>query len=265
MIHSRSSTRGWSANHLQVHRVAERSTAENAVALEVRQLVREHNARGSRLVLGLATGNSVLGVYAELVRLQALEPLDWSGVRTYNLDEYCGLELDHPASFHSFMRLHLFGPLGLSAEVTRFPATTGSSADLERALVRYEEQICEDGGIDYQLLGLGRNGHIAFNEPGSARHSRTRVVELHETTREDAAATFGGIADVPKTAATMGLATILEARHLCVLAFGERKAASVKHLLQEAQSAAWPATYLREHAQVDLWLDKGAACLLAPH
>ncbi|MBK7876160.1 MAG: glucosamine-6-phosphate deaminase [Planctomycetes bacterium] len=237
-----------------------RAAAERDVAREIAGLVR----RRPDAVLGLATGNTPTGVYAELARLRREEGLDLSRVRTFNLDEYCGLAPTNPRSFRAWMERELFVPAGIALDRVCFP--DGFEAghpvrveELPRVCDAFERAIRDAGGIDLQLLGIGRNGHIGFNEPGSTRASRTRRVELHPWTREDAAAEFGGLEHVPTHAITMGVATILEARAVRVLAFGAKKRALVRRTLDTANDPAWPASFLCAHAGVRLVVDREAA------
>jgi glucosamine-6-phosphate deaminase len=224
--------------------VARREEAESALAREIVELVKERR----RVVLGLATGSTPAGVYRELARLRSEERVDFGAVETFNLDEYLGLPPDHAQTFSRWTRERFHAPLGIAPDRAHLLPSDD-----------YEAEIRDAGGIDLQILGIGRNGHIAFNEPGSTRESRTRDVELHAWTREDAAAAFGGLASVPLRAITMGVATILEARRLRVLAFGLRKAEIVKRVLEDPIGPDVPATYLREHGDLVLWLDREAA------
>lgn len=237
-----------------------RGAAERAVAAEIAALVR----RRPDAVLGLATGNTPTGVYAELVRLHREDGLDLSRVRTFNLDEYCGIAPRDPRTFRAWMEQVFFGPAGIALANTHFPdgVEHGRALHLEelpRHVEAFERAIQAVGGIDLQLLGIGRNGHVGFNEPGSTRASRTRRVELHAWTREDAAKSFGGLEHVPTHAITMGVATILEARALRVLAFGAAKRALVARTLASEPDPAWPASYLRAHADARLVVDRDAS------
>lgn len=232
-----------------------RERAERAVANEIAQLVHaKPNA-----VLGLPTGNTPVGVYRELARMHREEGVDLSRTVTFNLDEYVGLGADHPASFARAMRALLFDAVNVSNSHAHIPDGSVVAERLDDHCRAYERAIRAAGGIDLLLLGIGRNGHIAFNEPGSTRDSRTRIVELHATTRADAAAAFGGLEHVPERAITMGVATILEARRICVLAFGSAKAACVRDMLHGAVGPGNPATFLRGHSNARLWLDAAAA------
>lgn len=238
--------------------VDSREEAERAVAAEIVELL--HSYRG--IVLGLATGRTPIGVYRELIRAHAAGAATFARSSSFNLDEFVGLEPGHPASFARWMQQHLFDHVDFRAGTHHLPRPAPGD---EHACARaYEESIRRAGGIDLQILGIGRNGHIGFNEPGSERDTRTRAVELHADTRGDAAATFGGLDRVPVRAITMGVATILDARRIRVMAFGAEKAAIVRRTLLDPVSSACPATYLRGHHDAVLYVDgEAAAHLLA--
>ncbi len=232
------------------------SEAERAVADEIEAIVR----KGTTPVIGLATGSTPIGTYQELVRRHRENGLSFARTTVFNLDEFIGLAPKHPQAFRTWIRENLCGHLDLWPALIRFPDV--NAEDLAVAGRAYEEQIRAAGGVDLQLLGIGRNGHIGFNEPGSELDSRTREVELHPWTREDAAMQFGGLQNVPQRAMTMGVATILDARRLRVLAFGARKAAIVRETLLTERNAAVPATWLRGHGDVRLYVDREAAALI---
>lgn len=234
---------------LVVRIVDEPVDAAKALAGEVARLAQAR----PKLALGFATGNTPIGFYEELVRRHRADELDLSRATGFNLDEYCGLAPDHPASFQAFMRARLYDAVPFAA--THIP---DGRADVARCS-EYEAAIRAAGGIEWQLLGLGRNGHIGFNEPGSARDSRTRRVTLSEQTRTANTGDFPAGEAVPKHALTMGVATILAARRLRVLAFGAHKAQIVARALTEPVCPALPATFLRTHRDVELWLDRPAA------
>lgn len=225
------------------------------VVSEVLELIEQCRRADRRCVLGLATGSTMLGFYAELVRRVRSEKLDLSGLRSFNLDEFVGLAPDHPQSFAAYMRAHLIEPAGLDPACVRIPDGELARQDPRAVAAAYEQEIDAAGGLELQLLGLGRNGHIGFNEPGSPRDSRTRQVDLADSTREDAAGAFGGLDAVPRHAITMGVATILDARRVRVLAFGERKADAVAATLRGDGDAAWPCSYLGSHPDVRLYVD----------
>jgi len=239
-----------------------RKAAERAVAAEIAALVAAH----PEAVLGLASGDTPVGVYRELVRLHRDEGLDLSRVRTFNLDEYVELDPADPRSFHWAMRSGFFEPAGIPVQRTHFPDAWAQGKQLPLvALARrcedFEREIREAGGINLQLLGVGRNGHIGFNEPGSAATSRTRLVELQPSTRDDAAAVFGGLDQVPAHALTMGVGTILEARAIRVLAFGNGKREVVARTMTSTADRRWPASFLHGHSNVRLYADRAAAPL----
>lgn len=230
--------------------------AELELAREVAALVR---ARG-RVVLGLAAGATPVGAYAELVRLHRAEGLSFAGVVAFHLDELEGLPPGDPRAFGAFLRAHLLDHIDLEpGNVHLLPGDAGS-AGTAAACAAYEAEIRAAGGIDLQVLGLGANGHVGFNEPGSPRGSRTRRVGLHPETRAPYDAVAG--AGAPTHALTMGVATILAARKLRMLALGERKAAVVAELFRGAPRAELPATFLREHPDARLLADAAAAARL---
>ena len=212
------------------------------------------------LVLGLATGGTPVGCYRELVRRHREEGLDFSRVTTFNLDEYVGLPPGHAQSYHRFMREQLFDHVNLDPARTHLP--NGLATDPAAHAAAYEEAIRQAGGIDLQLLGIGHNGHIAFNEPGASLDSRTRVVRLREETIEANGRFFDDPADVPRTAVTMGIGTILEARRLVLLATGQDKAEAVWRALRGPIHGEHPASMLRTHPDVTFVLDRAAASKL---
>lgn len=221
-----------------------------------------HAVTGRPPVLGLATGRSVTPIYAALVDAFHRHELDASRIQTFNLDEYLGLDADHPASFRRFMREQLFEPAGIPPSSCHFPQPR--AAEDGAVDTAYEDSIRAAGGIDLQLLGIGVNGHVAFNEPGSARDTRTRRVKLAaETLRENAAA-FAGLGPMPSEAVTMGIATILETRHVMLVAWGASKAAPLARAFLGPVTSACPASFLQEHpGAVELIVDGEAARDLA--
>lgn len=209
-------------------------------------------------VLGLATGSTPLGVYDALARLHRDEGLDFSRVSCFNLDEYYPMTPDSTQSYCRFMEEHLFSRINCRRRQVP-DGRAGSEAEVAAHCRRYEADIQEAGGIDWQLLGIGRTGHIGFNEPGSPPDSRTRLVTLHTLTRQDAAEGFGGLENVPAQAVTMGIGTILEAREIVLMAHGRAKAAVVREAFEGPPSADIPASWLGGHANVRLCLDAEAA------
>lgn len=235
----------------------DRETACRTLAGELAGLIATVNASGRDAVLGLATGNTPVPLYRELVRLHREEGLSFARVVTFNLDEYLGLPREHPESYWTFMHRQLFDHVDIAPENIHIPA--GQPDDVGTHCAEYEQAIRDAGGIDFQLLGIGRTGHIGFNEPGSPRDSRTRRIELDPVTREDAADAFGGLDQVPTHAITMGCGTILEARRLGLLAFGERKAAIVREAIEGPITAEVSASFLQEHPDAAFFLDREAA------
>lgn len=235
--------------------VEERAQADRAVAAEIEALVRAKPTAA----LGLATGNTPIGVYAELVRLHREAGLDFSRVVTFNLDEYLGLPLGHPRTFRCWMCDHFFDHVNLAPDNIHMPDAGLPPERAVESCARYEAAIQAAGGLDLLILGIGRNGHIGFNEPGSTRDSRTRIVDLAPLTRADAAATFGSLDEVPKQAITIGVATILDARAIRAMAFGPSKAEIVARTLSAPIGPDLPATFLRQRAHVTLHVDRDAA------
>lgn len=208
-------------------------------------------------VLGLATGSTPLSLYRELVRLHREGNLDFSRVTTFNLDEYLGLEPEHPASYHTFMREHFFQHVNVRADNTHIP--DGLTKDVPAFCARYEDQIRAAGGIDLQVLGIGTDGHIGFNEPGSSLASRTRIKTLTAQTRRDNARFFGGEDKVPHHVITMGVGTVMDARQCLLLAFGAGKARAVAGAVEGPITTMNPASILQMHPVVKVCLDEAAA------
>ena len=241
-------------------RVVIHATAE-AAGLAAADLIARKIQQRPRAVLGLATGSTPLAVYRELARRHREEGLDFSQVTTFNLDEYVGLPGTHPQSYRYFMEEHLFRHLNVRPERTHVP--DGRSLDFDRHCESYERQISQAGGIDLQLLGIGTDGHIAFNEPGSSLGSRTRVKTLAGETIRDNARFFGGEDQVPRMAVTMGVGTILDSRQCLLLALGEHKARAIRDTVEGPVTAQVTASALQLHRDVVVILDEAAASLLA--
>jgi glucosamine-6-phosphate deaminase len=237
--------------------------ASRAVAREIADLVTERARAGKQTVLGLATGSTPVGVYDELIRLHREEGVSFKTVVTFNLDEYWPMQPDALQSYHRFMREHLFDHLDIPAANIHIPDGTLARDQVAAACGRYEEKIREAGGIDLQLLGIGRTGHIGFNEPGSALDSRTRLITLDSVTRSDAASDFFGEWNVPRQAITMGVGSILDARKIVLLAFGEHKAPIVRKAVEEPPCSHVSASALQQHADARFVLDRAAAARLA--
>jgi len=209
------------------------------------------------LVLGLATGSTPLGLYQELARLCRDEGLDFSRARTFNLDEYVGLPPDHGQSYRRFMNENLFDHINIDKANTRVP--DGMAADPAAFCAQYEADMKAAGGVDLQVLGIGSNGHIAFNEPGSPADSRTRVVDLTESTIQDNARFFDSIDDVPTQAISMGNGTINEAKEIILLANKANKADAIAATLEGPITDDVPASLVREHPNITFLIEKEAA------
>lgn len=238
--------------------------ASIAVAREIAGLVREKAARGERAVLGLATGSTPQGVYDELVRLHRQDGLSFRNVVTFNLDEYWPMQPAALQSYHRFMQEYLFEHVDIDPRNVHLPDGTLAQERIAAACEEYEQQIRAAGGVDLQLLGVGRTGHIGFNEPGSSRSSRTRLITLDKVTRLDAASDFFGEWNVPRRAITMGVGTILEARRILLLAFGEGKARIIREAVEGPVNSTVAASYLQEHPSAQFILDPAAANELTP-
>jgi glucosamine-6-phosphate deaminase len=211
-------------------------------------------------VLGLATGSSPSGIYAELARLVAAGALDLAGVACFALDEYVGLPPEHPESYAAVLRRSVVEPLGLDPSSAHVP--DGCAADLEKAARQYEEAIAAAGGVDVQILGIGANGHIGFNEPTSSFGSRTRIKTLAPRTRADNARFFAAPGEVPTHCLTQGLGTILEARELVLVAQGEAKAEAVAAAVEGPLTSMCPASALQLHPRASVIVDEAAGSRL---
>ncbi|UXR32598.1 glucosamine-6-phosphate deaminase [Staphylococcus simulans] len=208
--------------------------------------------------LGLATGGTMVDVYSDLVKLMELNDLDVSNVETFNLDEYVGLSADHPESYHHYMHEVLFDRYPhFKEENVHLPI--GDAKDLDAETARYEQLVKDKGPADIQILGIGENGHIGFNEPGTEKDSITRVVDLTESTIQANSRYFDNEEDVPKQAISMGLSTILSAKRIILLAFGEKKKDAITKLASGIQDKDVPATVLYDHPNVEVYVDNAAA------
>jgi glucosamine-6-phosphate deaminase len=210
-----------------------------------------------KIVLGLATGGSPVATYRRLVDQHRTRKIDFARVVTFNLDEYIGLENHHPQSFRYFMQRQLFDHVNISLANTHVP--DGMAEDADEYAKTFERTIASAGGIDLQLLGIGTNGHIAFNEPGAAGDSRTRAVGLTTETIQANSRFFDSIEDVPTAAITMGIGTILESKRIVLLATGEGKADALVAAIRGPVTTVCPASFLRMHPDVTIVIDKAAA------
>lgn len=228
---------------------------QRAAALVYRQV-----AQQPRSVLGWATGGTMEAFYAELVQLQQQRPLSWRDVTSFNLDEYVGLAADHPQSYRFYMRHRLFMPLGMDEERTHL--LHGDAPNWAAVCTAYEQAIAAAGGIDLQMLGIGENGHVGFNEPGSSLDSRTRFTRLSAQTIAANRRFFSSGEWQPDAALTMGIQTILEAKQVVMLALGAKKSAAVAAMVRGPVSEHCPASALQRHPATTLVLDPEAAQLL---
>jgi len=228
------------------------------VAQLVAQLIRERNALGQNAVLGLPTGSTPMSVYRELIRMHKEDGLDFSHVTTFNLDEYYGIEPTNLQSYHRWMKDHFFDHINIPEENYHIPDGTVPLDQIDEYCRRYEDLIQRAGGLDLVLLGIGPNGHIAFNEPFSVRNSRTRLCMLDPITRRTAASDFFGVKNVPYQAITMGLGTIMDARKVILMALGEHKSEIIQQTIEGPITDLVPASFLKEHADAKILLDSAA-------
>ena len=240
---------------------ADDKLASHAVAQRIAELIRAKAAKEESMVLGLATGHTPVNVYLELVRMHREEGLDFSNVVTFNLDEYWPIEPTKLQSYHHWMHETLFDHINIKPEHVHLLSGAVAEKEIDKHCREYEEAIEAAGGIDLQILGIGRTGHVGFNEPGSSRESLTRRISLDTVTRKDAASDFFGEENVPEMALTMGVKTILSAREICLLAFGEQKASIVKRAVEGEVLPEVASSYLQEHGQATFYLDAAAADL----
>lgn len=238
---------------------ADSATAAQALAGEVRELIEKRNQAGRKTILGMATGSTPVPFYRELIRLHKVEGLSFKNVITFNLDEYYGLDANHPESYARFMAEQLFDHIDIPKENINIPSGMVPGDQVFAHCRQYEEKIESVGGIDLQILGIGRTGHIGFNEPGSSRDSLTRRITLDRVTRQDAASDFRGEQNVPHFAITMGVGTILRAKKLVLMAWGDNKAAMVAKAVEGPMSEAVSASFLQDHADARFFIDAGAS------
>ncbi|SMP04558.1 glucosamine-6-phosphate deaminase [Shimia sagamensis] len=231
-------------------------TAEEAKTHAARCLLKQVKQR-PKSVLGLATGGTMEDVYAKLVSMTRKFSTKWSEVTTFNLDEYWGIPEDNPASYRTYMTHHLFSQIDINPERTYVPMSQGT--DPGQAAAQFEAQILASGGIDLQLLGIGENGHIGFNEPTSSLASETRLKTLTESTRNANHRFFKTMDEVPRYALTVGIGTILKSAECLIVGTGSSKAAAVRSMIEGPVSAACPASALQMHKKVTVMLDEDAA------
>ena len=239
--------------------IVEYEEIARTIARRVAEIIVERRKAGSHAVLGLATGSTPIGIYRELIRMHKEEKLDFSDVVTFNLDEYYPMDPKSIHSYHRYMRENLFDHINVKPANIHIPRGDVPREDVDAECAKYEAAIRQAGGIDLQLLGIGKTGHIGFNEPGSGMESRTRRIALDTITRRDAAADFFGEDNVPQEAITMGIATIMEAREIALVATGEHKSAIVRRAVEGEPDPDVAATYLQKHPKAVFYLDHAAA------
>lgn len=245
----------------RIHNVIFESSQEASllVAQEIANLIQRKNELNEPCVLGLATGSSPIKVYEELVRMHKEEGLSFENVVTFNLDEYYPMDKNDIQSYYHFMHEHLFNHVNIHKENINIPDGQVSAEELQQYCIDYEMKIISYGGLDFQLLGIGRTGHIGFNEPGSHVNSGTRSITLDHITRVDAASSFLGIDNVPRKAITMGIGTVRNAKRIVLLGWGISKAGIIKNTIEGEVSSHVPATYLQEHNNTTFVLDTEAS------
>jgi|tagenome__1003787_1003787.scaffolds.fasta_scaffold20989594_7 glucosamine-6-phosphate deaminase len=231
---------------------------------EAARIVANAVRRNAAMRLGLATGSTTLGMYKELVRLHREESLDFSGVVTFNLDEYLGVTAAHPQSFHYFMREHFFAHVNIPERNIHIP-DGAIRGDYDKYCASYEQSIRDAGGVDLQILGIGRNGHIGFNEPTSSLGSRTRLKVLTKETIEDNRKFFAPGEEIPQCAITMGIGTILEAKRILLLASGSSKATPIAQAIEGPVTGSVTASALQLHPDVTFIVDQAAGAQLKQH
>jgi len=242
--------------------VEEHDQFARIVAERVAEIIRERNAAGDAAVLGLATGSTPIAIYRELIRMHEEGGLDFSNVVTFNLDEYFPMQPDSIHSYVRYMNENLFDRINIRPENVHIPRGDIPRGEVDAYCHSYEQAIRDAGGIDFQILGIGQTGHIGFNEPGSGKDSRTRIIALDTLTRRSAAPDFFGEENVPIEAITMGVATIMDAREVALLATGEHKATIVRRAIEGEIDPDVAATYLQEHPNAKFYLDRAAAAEL---
>ena len=240
----------------------DKKNAEFLIAKEIKILIEKNNKKNKITVLGLATGSSPLGVYKSLIDFHKNEKLSFKNVVTFNLDEYYGLEKDHKESYHHFMDENLFNHIDIKRTNINIPEGILDKKNIDKYCKEYEKKIESLGGIDIQILGIGVNGHIGFNEPGSNLNSITRLVKLDYQTRNDARLDFNGIKNVPTSAITMGIKTILNSKRIILIAWGQGKSEAIRRAVELRKNIKIPASLLQSHNNTTFILDNLSSTLL---
>lgn len=232
----------------------------HAIAEHLSGLLIQKIQSNPKSALGLATGSTMEPIYAEFIQQSRQASLDLKQVTTFNLDEYIGLAPEHPQSYYHFMQTHLFQPAGIDAHQISLPS--GISTDIEQECLDYSQRIKDTGGLDLQLLGIGTNGHIGFNEPGTPFTSNTHVIQLSENTRLDNGRFFEDESEVPTHALTMGIQDIMSAKEIVLVATGSHKAEVMRNLFDSVVDEQMPASILKKHPQIKILIDEAAAAQL---
>lgn len=250
------------SNPSKLHLFPDAEQASLYVAQQIAALIRQRQDQGKSAVLGLATGNTPKLVYKELVRMHQQEGLSFSNVISFNLDEYYPIIPEDKHSYTYFMQKYLFAHIDIKPYNIYIPNTDSSADRIPQYCRAYEHKISGFGGIDLQLLGIGRNGHIGFNEPGTSFHATTRLVNLHSVTREDAQNDFGSITNVPHQAISIGIHTIVQAKKILLLALGQKKSDIIYQALKGEITIQVPASILQSLPQAEYVLDREAGAKL---
>src|SRR6188768_2964469 len=233
-----------------------------AVAKQIADFIREKKKKKEKCVLGLSTGSTPKTLYAELVRMHKEEKLSFKNVIAFNLDQYYPISNDALQSYQRFMKVNLFNHIDIDPKNTHIPNGEIKKENIKEHCRQYEKMIEDAGGIDLQILGIGNNGHIGFNEPGSSVHSKTRLITLDNSTRIANAYEFANISQVPRLAITMGISNILQAKKIILMAWGSSKALVIKKAVEDDDSEQVPASLLQNHDDVTFVVDSTAACEL---
>ncbi|TDI74867.1 MAG: glucosamine-6-phosphate deaminase, partial [Bacteroidetes bacterium] len=252
-------TKGTSRERVPVSIFDNSASLSRQVASEIATLISENRAKGKRTVLGLPTGSTPIGVYQSLIQMYENGQVDFSDVITFNLDEYFPMEPDSLQSYHRFMLENFFNSINIPPENIHIPPGNIPEAKVEQFCAEYERAMADAGGIDLILLGIGRSGHIGFNEPGSGSNTRTRIITLDGITRKDAGSDFFGEENVPREAITMGVGTILDARRIILMATGEHKAPIVLRAVEGDKNLEISATFLQDHGNAAFYVDDAAS------
>jgi glucosamine-6-phosphate deaminase len=241
---------------MKVNSFTTKEAASKAVAKVIYKLICFNNQYGRKTVLGLSTGTSPVGVYTELINYYKNGLLSFKNVITFNLDEYYPINVGSRLSYKHYMNEVLFKYIDILPENCNIPDGSISRNEIHKHCLEYDEKIMQSGGVDLQILGIGRSGHIGFNEPGSYISSKTRVVALHDITRIDAAADFGSLEMVPHFAITMGIETILKSKKILLLSFGKTKTKIFKEFIKSPITLNLPASLIKNHSDVDCYVDE---------